>query len=76
MKSKTSIIITVLIMALSLSVFAQDPPPPNGGNNPNSGNTPVGGGAPIGSGLLILLTMGAAYGSKKMFQLKNKENLR
>jgi hypothetical protein len=32
------------------------------------------GGAPIGSGLTILLLLGAAYGSKKLYDL-NKEKL-
>ncbi|NOX46813.1 MAG: hypothetical protein GXO89_07530 [Chlorobi bacterium] len=35
---------------------------------PGSGNTPVGGGAPLGGGLIIMMVMGAAYGSKKVFK--------
>ena len=49
-------------------MMAQNPPHPNGGNAPNSGtNTPVGGGAPIGGGLIIMIALGAAYGSKKVY---------
>jgi len=60
-------------IAISAGLYAQTPPPPNGGDNPTqSGSTPVGGGAPIGSGLLILTLLGAAYGGKKVYQM-NKE---
>jgi len=60
--------IFLLVSALSLS--AQTPPPPNGGNGaPTGGNTPVGGGAPIAGGLGILLALGAAYGIKKVYQM-------
>ncbi len=58
----------IAILAMFLSVNAQDPPHPNDEVNPTgagSGNTPVGGGAPVGGGLLVLLGMGAAYGLKK-----------
>jgi len=72
MKTKMYIIL-IAIFFISVSILAQSPPPPNGGNNPNGGNTPVGGGAPVGSGLFVLLALGAAYGSKKVFQLKNTE---
>jgi len=49
------------MMLLSIGLFAQTPPHPNGGGGPGSGNTPVGGGAPIGGGLGILFVIGAAY---------------
>jgi len=58
-----------------VALISQTPPPPNGGENPTepgSGNTPVGGGAPIGSGLVILMTLGAAYGGKKVWDFRNK----
>lgn len=60
------------ILILSIGVFAQNPPHPNGGNAPGSGNTPVGGGAPIDGGLTILMILGAAYGSKKVMNKKFK----
>jgi hypothetical protein len=52
------------------SVLADLPPDPGGG--PGGGDLPVGGGSPIGSGLVILMTLGAAYGSKKIFDARKK----
>jgi hypothetical protein len=68
-------VLTIALLAITFAtgnLFAQDPPPPNGGNDPGSNNTPVGGGAPVGSGILILVAMGAAYGSKKAYDAHKK----
>lgn len=67
----------VLILFITLSplfshqVFADEPPNPGGG--PGSGDLPVGGGSPIGSGLVILLSLGAAYGLRKTFHWKKNQ---
>jgi len=53
------------MVLMSVGLFAQTPPHPNGGGAPGSGNTPVGGGAPIDGGLTIMLVLGAAYGAKR-----------
>jgi len=66
-KVKRTLIIAALIAA-PLFILAQNPPHPNGGSGPGTGNTPVGGGAPIDGGLTIMLLLGAAYGSKKIFK--------
>lgn len=58
-------------MMLSFKTFSQPVPPPPA-NHGASGNQP-GGGAPIDGGVSILLLMGAIYGTKKVFQIKNKE---
>lgn len=55
---------------LSLGLFAQSPPHPGGASGPTGGDTPVGGGAPIDGGLTIMMILGAAYGSKKLFRTK------
>lgn len=65
-----SVIFAGMILSLPLLSLAQSPPHPNGGNNPGGGNTPVGGGAPIDGGLSIMLLLGAAYGSRKIYQIK------
>jgi len=58
-------LITVLMIS-STVLLAQGPPDPP--DDPNTGGGPVGGGAPIGSGIAILLTLGAAYGGRKVYQ--------
>lgn len=74
---KKLIITSAIAIALSLPlVLSAQPPHPNGGNNPNTGgNTPVGGpaGAPIGSGTVILTLLAAAYGGKKVYNLRKEE---
>lgn len=60
--------IVLVFLTAPLFLLAQNPPHPNGGNGPGSGNTPVGGGAPIDGGISIMLILGAAYGSKKVYQ--------
>ncbi|NOR88554.1 MAG: hypothetical protein GQ527_13195 [Bacteroidales bacterium] len=52
-------------MLVSPQAMAQTPPPPNNGTTGSGGGTPVGGGAPIGGGIMILATMGLAYGYAK-----------
>ena len=65
---------TIIVIALFLSgpVIAQSTFPPDPGGDP-TGNPPVGGGAPIGGGTFILMALGAAYGSKKLYTLKQEE---
>jgi len=76
MKSlKVIITVTVFVIAAVTLTAQNNPPTPNDGNDPTSGgsgNTPVGngGGAPIGGGLFILLGLGAAYGSRKYYQVR------
>jgi hypothetical protein len=75
MKKHMKIILFVaLLVTAPLIILAQVPPHPNNGNAPTSGgNTPVGGptGVPIGSGLYILLAMGAAYGMRRIYQVRS-----
>jgi len=61
------LILIVVLTASSISLFAQAGPPEPPGD-PNAGGGPVGGGAPIGSGIAILLSLGAAYGGRKVYQ--------
>lgn len=66
MKKIFSLLLVTLFMAISFDSISQGSAPPPPPTDPSAGNNPpVGGGAPVGSGLLILLTMGAAYGVKK-----------
>jgi len=72
---KASLIISLFI-GWSLVAMAQGPPNPPGENG-QTGDQPAGpgGGAPIGGGLGILLSLGAAYGGKKLYKAfkKSKE---
>jgi len=68
-KAIKSLIVIGLFLSFPLLSLAQTPPHPNNGNGgPGGGNTPVGGGAPLGGGLIIMMVMGAAYGSKKAYK--------
>lgn len=73
---KKKIISTIVILSMiliPLFTIANDGPSDPGGD-PSGGGDPIGGGAPIGGGLVILLSLGAAYGGKKLYDLK-KESL-
>ena len=63
--SLIAILVFICTPLLMNNVFADVPPDPGGG--PGGGDLPVGGGAPIGGGLIIMAAMGAAYGSKKLY---------
>jgi hypothetical protein len=67
---KTLLITGMLITGSQL--LAQGPPNPPG--NPNSGGGPVGGSAPITGGIEMLLVMGLAYGSKKVYTFWKDKN--
>ncbi len=61
----------VIVPVIIVSASAPPPPPPPGG--PGGGDTPIGGGpAPIGSGIVMLLSMGAAYGAKKVYDARKR----
>jgi len=72
-KAIRTIIIAAFLITSPLLMMAQTPPHPNGGSGPGSGNTPVGGGAPLGGGIVMLMVMGAAYGTKKVLNFKKEE---
>ena len=73
MKNRTNFVkialMFILFMVWSIIVLAQAPPPPpdENGSSTNQG-AGTGGSAPIGSGIAILLSMGAAWGGRKVYQ--------
>lgn len=78
---KKAIKIVFLTVTISLatvafsSLFAQPMPGGTGGDpgpGGGGGGTPVGGFVPVGSGLVILLALGAGYGSKKVYDARKK----
>ncbi len=67
------VLLTVFFITftVALNILIGQPMP---GGDPSGGGTnpPVGGYAPIGSGLIILLAMGAGYGTKKLYNARKK----
>jgi hypothetical protein len=68
--------IFILLMGFMFAIPANgqngNPPPPPDTHGSNQ-NEPPGGGAPVGSGLAILLALGAAYGGRKLYRLREQE---
>ena len=65
------LVISFLILVPVFAATASAPPPPPPGG-PDPGDAPIGGTAPLGSGIVMLLTMGAAYGAKKVYDARKK----
>lgn len=63
--------ILILFFAPLTQVIAQGGPPPPPPDEVG-GDTPIGGSAPIGTGLVILSTLGLAYGGKKVYDARQK----
>jgi hypothetical protein len=73
MKKIYSFLLITAFTLISLAAIAQPPPP---GNNPSDNGNAVVGGAPLENGTFILLTLGVAYISRKlylMWQTRRKE---
>ncbi len=63
----------LFILLPAFTLLADSPNPPNPGGDPTGGgNPPVG--APIDGGLGILLAIGAAYGGRKLYKAKKRQN--
>ena len=60
----------IIVPVITVTASAPPPPPPPGG--PGTGDVPIGGSAPVGSGIIFLLSMGAAYGAKKVYDARKK----
>lgn len=76
MKKIISIIAIAIALSLPLVLSAQNPPHPNGGSDPSGDENRVGhgpSGAPIGSGTIILTLLAAAWGGKKVYNLRKEE---
>ncbi len=69
---KIKYIFTSLLVAFALTALSQVPDPPGGHGSGN--DEEPGGNAPIGSGMIILLSLGAAYGGKKLYEMKKEDS--
>jgi len=72
MKINKLILAGFFSIIFSLSILAQGPPDPPDSHGENDDQQP-GGNAPISSGVFILLSLGAAYGGRKLYQLREEE---
>jgi hypothetical protein len=70
---KTFIIVLILSITYSLEAQVAPPPPPGGADGTGNNSDNSQGGAPIGGGLFILLGLGAAYGGKKLYDLRKEK---
>ncbi len=70
---KKILMLSIVLMISEFSLLAQAPPNPPGDAG-GSGGPVGGGGAPIGSGLVLLISLAAGYGCKKVYDFK-KNNL-
>ena len=69
---KKILMLSIVLTISGFSLVAQAPPSPP--VNANEGGGPVGGGgAPIGSGIVLLITLAAGYGGKKVFDARKQE---
>lgn len=62
-------------VSIASTVLAQDPPPPPSGGHGSGGSQPPGGGAPVGSGMVLLISLAAGYGTKKVFEAGKKKQI-
>ncbi|MCF6170256.1 MAG: hypothetical protein L3J31_03155 [Bacteroidales bacterium] len=75
MKKIKIIVSGLFILFLSGGMPAQSTNPPDPpGDHGSGGDQPPGGSAPLGSGMLVLVGLGAAYGGKKVFELRNQDD--
>ncbi len=76
MKTKhlKNIIVSLAFVFIASFSFAQMLGPEDPGNGPEAGDPPVGGGAPLSGGVILLLTLGTAYGGKKVYHLVNENS--
>lgn len=75
LKQLRKFLLITFFALFSVIAFGQNPPPPPGGGtgSGNNGGNQLGGNAHIGGGLIILLTMGLAYGGKRIYNLHNSK---
>jgi len=71
--NKIKYLLLIFFMIIAIHSSAQDGPGDPGGNPDGGGNDPLGGDAPLSGGTVLLITIGAIYGGKKIFDLKKLE---
>lgn len=77
-KRSKKIFLIIILSGFTFVALAQGPPPPpgeDGGGNPADSGNQLGGAAHVGGGVIILLTLALAYGGKRFYELRKKEEL-
>ncbi len=67
--------IIIILIAIAITTFAQNPPHPNGGNGSRSGNIRVHGGQTIVGGL-IEINPDIGYSGRKIYSEREKSKTR
>jgi hypothetical protein len=69
-------LLAAILMFVALSEIAMGQPPHAPGNGHGDDTNQPGGpsGAPVGSGVMILITLSAAYGAKKIYTARKDKN--
>jgi hypothetical protein len=72
---KKIILLAVFVAISSFALLAQGPPPvpPTSANQGGTGPVGDSGGAPIGNGIVLLITLAAGYGAKKVYTGMNSD---
>ena len=68
-----TLIFTIVFILFAYNGFSQNDGPPDPGAHGETGDQPPGGNAPIGGGLFILLGLGAAYGGRKLYNMRDEK---
>jgi hypothetical protein len=63
-------VILIATLFFNQSFASSTPPDPPAGDHGGSSDLPPGGDAPIGGGMFILIGIGMAYASKKLYAIK------
>ena len=71
-KAIINLIITGLLIVVPVIITCASDPPPPPPPGPGGSDLPIGGAAPIGSGLIMLVSMGVAYGAKRVYDARKR----
>jgi hypothetical protein len=74
-KYSVQILALSFLLSVSYTSTAGPPPPPPGGGGSGGTHDQRTGGANIGSGIFIMLALGAAYGSRKLWSRMKSDSI-